>query len=371
MKYNNNIIKNRKYIQILGNFTSVEQKVYALLLYHLRREIYACKKQNIIVNDGFVLSMQLKDITKYNLDFITYDIPIKKEPIRKKNLIKALENLFTTGIKINIIRNKDYQKTKYVHLIQDLEIINNKIVNVKFPAEIVSTILELKDFSHINLEIFLNLKSKYSLKMYENLLAYNNPNNTYIHLPALTIQEFRDLIGVEKDKHKEYKYLKQFVIIPLLKELNSSTDLNIELNEIKSKRKVVKLKFKSFKKQKEVTNVLNKIEKKSEDMFVFTFLSDSFQTFFTTWIYQQKDDYVLSDGYNSFYLFQKKEKKLYLKTAGGNIQITDNKVFLKTFVNIYTHLKNQLLQDKEFLNMLQEYKYNKKQNELKEIFNEL
>lgn len=351
-----NIIKNRKYIQILGSFTEIEQKVYALLLHHLRVNLLdlKVKKQPVLI-ENYTLVMPLKDITKYSNDRGEIN-PI----IKKQTIIKGLEKLFNTSIKINIIR-EDSKITKYVHLFKDMQIIDDKIVKIQFPNEITKSIIEYKDFANINLDIFLKLKGKHALRLYENLVAYYNPKNPNIHLPQMDINTFKNLIGLDETAYPEYKFLKQNIINPILNELNKNSDLHITLTEIKESRRVSSLKFKAYKDKRtanETPSNKSPIEiNKMQDYKLIILLSDEFSTFIDKYLplYQDK---VFKDAYNVAYKY--KDTKLFI--VAGDMEIEVNKTQIQdVLVNLYLQQEQEgLFTSSDFKYMLRSYKQEQK-----------
>jgi hypothetical protein len=300
--------------------------------------------------------MPLKDITKYSNDRGEINPTIKK-----KTIIKGLEKLFNTSIKINIIR-EDSTIAKYVHLFKDMEIIDDKIVKIQFPDEITKSIIEYKDFANINLDIFLKLKGKHALRLYENLVAYYNPKNPNIHLPQMDINTFKNLIGLDQSSYPEYKFLKQNIINPILNELNKNSGLYITLTEIKESRRVSSLKFKAYidkrtadetQSNKQTIKDINTMQ----DYKLVILLSSEFGTFIDKYLPIHQDK-VFKDAYNVAYKY--KDKKLFI--VAGDMEIEVNKKQIQDIlVNLYLQQEKEgLLTSSDFKYMLRSYKQEQK-----------
>lgn len=82
-----------------------------------------------------------------------------------------------------------------------------------------------------------NIKSKYSIRLYELLKQYHIIGNR-----TILFEKLIKLIGYS-GKNCVYKYFKRDTLLPILKEINNNTDLEIIFEEIKEDHKVIKLKF--------------------------------------------------------------------------------------------------------------------------------
>lgn len=98
-------------------------------------------------------------------------------------------------------------------------------------------------FTLYPLDIILQMKSYYSIRLYELLMQYQ-------HIPSrkFCILKLKSLLGVPLTSYTEYKYFKRKILIPCMKEINKVSNLQIKLNEVKESRKVVELDFKIYKK---------------------------------------------------------------------------------------------------------------------------
>ena len=105
-------------------------------------------------------------------------------------------------------------------------------------------LLEIKEkFLKYRLENILNLRSGYSIRMYEILKDWLELNNRYGNKAEkiVSLAEFREILEIPRS----YKYgmLKQRILNKAKTELEKHTDILFEYEEIKSGRKVTHLKF--------------------------------------------------------------------------------------------------------------------------------
>ena len=99
-------------------------------------------------------------------------------------------------------------------------------------------LLELKrEFTSYKLENVVQLKSTYAIRIYELLKQYEK-----IQERTFLFKDLRKLLGAE-DIYPAYGNFKQRVLMPAQKELKAKTDISFKLEEIKSGRRVTKIKF--------------------------------------------------------------------------------------------------------------------------------
>ena len=111
-------------------------------------------------------------------------------------------------------------------------------IDIRFDPFLRPYLLELKrEFTSYKLENVVKLKSSYSIRLYELLKQYEKLQERTFHLQTL-----RQMLGVE-DIYPAYGNFKQRVLVPAQKELKKKTDISFELEEIKTGRKVEKVKF--------------------------------------------------------------------------------------------------------------------------------
>lgn len=89
-------------------------------------------------------------------------------------------------------------------------------------------------FAKIDLSVIKMLKSKYAVILYELLEDYKNVN-----VPKMTLDELRELMGVEENQYALTANLKKKVIEVAKNEINEKTHFTVDYELIKSGRKIV------------------------------------------------------------------------------------------------------------------------------------
>jgi plasmid replication initiation protein len=99
-----------------------------------------------------------------------------------------------------------------------------------------------KAFTKYLLKIILRFNSFYAIRTYELLKQYQK-----IGIRKFSIEEFKFLLGINTSinatKYKQYKHLKARIILPLLEELNTHSDIIVDFREVKTSQQVTELVF--------------------------------------------------------------------------------------------------------------------------------
>jgi plasmid replication initiation protein len=152
-----------------------------------------------------------------------------------RELYKAAEKLYDRSIIV-----KDPKQTTEFRWIQK-KILKNQgegMVTMTFTDEIIGYISQLKThFTSYKIHHVSNLKSVYSMRLYELLIQFKNTRERVIR-----VDDFRNLLGLD-DMYSQFKTLKRDVINPAIKELNAKSNLTIELETLTRGRKVISLIF--------------------------------------------------------------------------------------------------------------------------------
>lgn len=113
------------------------------------------------------------------------------------------------------------------------------IIRLCFDPKLKRFLLQLKShFTNYRLENVVQLKSQYSIRIYELLKQYEK-----IGQRVFLLEELREILGIEEGEYVLYGNFKQKVLLVAQKELKGKTDLSFELEEIKVGHGVGKLRF--------------------------------------------------------------------------------------------------------------------------------
>ena len=114
-------------------------------------------------------------------------------------------------------------------------------------------LLQLKDmFTSFELSNILNLKSKYSIRIYQLMKSHS-----YRKELIITLDDLKYRLSLDDKKQKSYRLfsnVSERVLKPAMREVNDKTDITIDYETIKQGRKIYALRFKIKDKQKVIIN---------------------------------------------------------------------------------------------------------------------
>jgi plasmid replication initiation protein len=178
-------------------------------------------------------------------DFKTYNISIKDFlnllEIEDKSKYVELPKL-TKGLMSKVIEIRKPHSLLHVTWFASAEHKQGEgIIEVQFSPKLQPYLLNLKDnFVTYGLNQVSKLSSKYSIRIYELLKGNEFKNQRSVQFE---LNDFREMVGIPEATYPQYSNLKQKVLLAAQREINESTDIAFEFEEIKVARKVAELKF--------------------------------------------------------------------------------------------------------------------------------
>ena len=222
--------KHSALIQMSNKITLQQRKAFNSLLYIARNILKEKSTEHIF-------TVNIETIKRMSGIEATNNIQIKD----------SLENLNKIHIKYNIL-DKDKKETWGVFsLVAGVEINKDGLIEFSFPHQIYRTLLRPDIYAILDLNIIKGLTSKHAIALYELARDYANAE-----IPEISIEDLRDLFGIDNSQYKNNYDLKREVIDVAIKEINTKTDLYITYALIKSGRKIVSAKFTIIKKQPDI-----------------------------------------------------------------------------------------------------------------------
>jgi len=228
------IIKSNNLIESSYKLSVAEQR----LLYLAATKLNARIIEN---NMSFDEVKKLIETARFELIEISVVDYMKEYNLKRKDMYYALEKIAQQLFERKIIYQTDdgsVIEKRWVITCKYNE--NNKSVQLQFHPDLIEDLLLLKNkFTILQFEFAKKLKSQYSYRLYELLKQYSNFKKR-----KFTIDEFRFVLGIGDDEYPKYSNLKSRVIDIAIKEINSFTDIEISVEEIKNKRRVSDIIFK-------------------------------------------------------------------------------------------------------------------------------
>ncbi|MFT4142004.1 MAG: replication initiation protein [Bacillus sp. (in: firmicutes)] len=226
------------------------------------KETNIVSKSNTLIEANYRLNLVeqkillclASNIEPKDRDFKTYTFPIKQfhellglhgstkyselSKITKKLMSKVMEiRLGDEIIQVSWLSAAIYNK-------------NRGTIDMRFDPLLKPFFLELSNkFTSYRLANVVKLKSTYAIRIYELLKQYENLRERVISLENL--RYYLDAMNI----YPSYANFKQRILSPSKKELDLKTDISFKFEEIKSGRKVTKIKFIIYGKNQEHSDI--------------------------------------------------------------------------------------------------------------------
>lgn len=225
------IIKSNNFILAQFKMTTYEQKIVLLCISKIKKN--AKKTPFNVENIDLTFDLSAKEIGEF--------LKLCNKTIYK-DLDEISEKLMSHRI---IIRgNKGFEKINPIPYCK----YDKGVFTLRFDYSMQDYLIELKDkFTVYNIENVRNLKSNYSIRLYEILKSYEWLKECTFEI--IDIKKIIGIIRVDKDNnlvedlYSNYADLKKRVFVIAQKELADKTDIKFEFDEIKSGRKVTHIHF--------------------------------------------------------------------------------------------------------------------------------
>jgi plasmid replication initiation protein len=182
---------------------------------------------------SLIFRMQEQEKRDINISFAELKELSMAKNRDNERLIKSIDDMGAKLIRLN----ERFEINGIITRLNLFEVLtidkNNSMVTFKI-TETFNYMLNglLKDFTYYSLKEFVELNSGYSKRVYKLLKQFRGSNWYEVYL-----ETFREIIGVP---NKETRYLNQFVLSPILKEL-SPIFKNLQIIKLtKDKKKVTR-----------------------------------------------------------------------------------------------------------------------------------
>lgn len=210
------IVKSNELVEASYKLTAGEQKIILKLVSVLKPEDKEFQRYKFKIKE-FIDLLGIKDQSKY------IEIPKIAEGLMKKILT---------------IREKDGPlKVAWISAFKHYE--GEGVIELEFSPYLKPYLLQLKSrFTSYSLKNAIQLKSGYSLRIYELLKQY-----AFIGERVFELSDLRYILAIEDEEYPLYADFKRYIIKQAQKEINLKTDISFDFEEIKTGKKVTSIKF--------------------------------------------------------------------------------------------------------------------------------
>lgn len=230
-----------------GNMTPIiyENKHYTVMANDIVRG-----KQDMSLQEARILRLLITQVVKEDDDFKTFTCNIQDLAdflnIDSSNLYREIQTICTNLAQriVKVSTGNPKQPWKVFTWISYAEYDGNGTITMRLSENIKPYILGLNAyFTQYQLENILEMKSFYSIRLYELLRSdFFKDDIYYLEYSIEFLRQFFDC----ENKHLRYNDFKKRVLQIAINEINLKSDIEIqEAIEIKKSRKVVAIKFRA------------------------------------------------------------------------------------------------------------------------------
>ena len=216
------VIKASPAIQIQSKITHLQRRAWNVLLANAYNELPNTDLHRVSV----------ADLAK-SLGFNSRDYGHLKE---------TLKALVDCTVEWNIL-GKDKEEEWIVASLLASARIKNGICTYSFAAHLRYKLYNPRIYTKLNLRLQNRFTSRYALILWEVCFDYFDIARNQGETPFISIENFRELMGLEKDEYPVFKVLNRDVIKPAIKEINELTNFFVEVEQKRVGRRIGELKF--------------------------------------------------------------------------------------------------------------------------------
>ena len=201
-------------------------------------------KYNLSIGEQRLVFTMLSRIQPEDEDFKPYKISLKELAeflgLDRNHMYAECKQL-TKKLLGRVIEIREPNKLLQTHWVSSADYIDGSgMVNLTFDPLLKPYLLQIKgNFTSSKLEMLLSFKSQYTMRIYMLLKQYERLKSREVELEPL-----RSILGIAEDEYTLYANFKARVLVPVQKELELTSDVYFEFDEIKYGRGVGAIRFK-------------------------------------------------------------------------------------------------------------------------------
>ena len=162
---------------------------------------------------------------------------------------EAIEALMTTILKVRLPDGR----TRRVQFLggNDLDDPDRPsgVLNYSFDKRLVEILQDSAIWGKISIPVLMSFSSKYSVSLYEHISQWTGL--TRKSFQDLSLDEFREILGVEEGKYAAFGALNKHVVKPTIMEINALAPFSVTIVPVKTGKKVTHIRIGWWQKEKE------------------------------------------------------------------------------------------------------------------------
>ena len=216
------VIKASPAIQIESKITHLQRRAWNVLLANAYNELPTAEVHRVNVAE---LAKKLGFNSK-KLDYLK----------------ETLEALVDCKVKWNLLNKDNRERWGVASLLSEVEI-ENGICTYAFTPYLRYKLYNPRIYAKLNLQMQDRFTSRYALILWEVCFDYFDIARKEGETPFISLETFKELIGLDKGEYPVFKFFNRDVIKPAIKEINELTGYFVEVEHRRLGRKIGELKF--------------------------------------------------------------------------------------------------------------------------------
>lgn len=221
------VYKNNSLINAKSEWGVQEQKLFSVLLSDLNEK----KEKQFSLTKKEIEGILCKDVIE------EYEIKGKEETshLNVYQLRSLSKSLVKKGFSVNISKEEWEDIQIFEKITYRKGVMTMHVTNAAMPY-----LYELKSYTRYMLDDLLNLKNKYSIRIFELLKreAFKQRRSF-----SISVQELREFVGVGKDEYLRFNDFDRYVMRKAHQEITDKTQMQFKYEKIKEWKTVTEIEF--------------------------------------------------------------------------------------------------------------------------------
>lgn len=206
-------------------------------------------KQSMTLQEARLIRLLITQVAQGDTDYQTYSCRIvdlaKFLGIDNHNIYRDIPDI-CKGLMQNVVYIGTGNKRspwEMFHWVSQAKYDGKGTITLRLSDEIKPYVLDLeKWFTRYPLGNILAMRSYYSIRLYELIKCQDGVGRTEKDFIDFGVEELRQACGCE-GKYKQIVELKKWVIAPAVNEINENTDIWVEVEYLKTGRRITDIRF--------------------------------------------------------------------------------------------------------------------------------
>ena len=217
------VIKASAAVQVQNKMTLLQRRAWNILLANAYDELPTEEWHHIGVHD----LMRVLEFHSKNEDYLKV----------------ALEALVGCKVKWNVLDKDGTAIWGVAALLAEAEI-KAGVCAYAYGPKFRRLLYNPKMYARVCLSLQNKFDSKHALALWELCIDYLGGERDYGETPFISLEQFRELMGITEGMYPTFKRLSEKVINPAIAEINRLSDFRVTVDYQRQSRKIVALKFK-------------------------------------------------------------------------------------------------------------------------------